>query len=129
MSHEKVADYLTKHINASSKTQAQITAEAGFPKSNVLSMIKSGLTKLPISRIPGLAVALDRPVEELFRIAMAEYEPEVLKMIEEIYCAHLTAGERQVLQRIRFHTHSKDFKPTQEQLDAIETMAKSWISG
>lgn len=40
------------------KTQAEIASEAGFANFNMMSMIKSGATRLPIDRVPALADAL-----------------------------------------------------------------------
>ena len=80
-----VAKYLALHIDQSEKTQIQIAAESGFPKSNVISMLKSGQTKLPIARIPALARALDACEHELFYLAMREYNPDWLAVIERLF--------------------------------------------
>lgn len=40
------------------RSQFEISAEAGFPQPTMLAMIKSGASKLPIDRVPGLAKAL-----------------------------------------------------------------------
>ena len=41
------------------KNQVEIAVEAGFVNTNMLLMIKSGKTKLPLDRVPALAKALD----------------------------------------------------------------------
>jgi hypothetical protein len=41
------------------KSQCDIAIEAGFPNVNVLSMCRSGVTKVPFDRIPALAQALE----------------------------------------------------------------------
>ncbi len=41
------------------KSQIDIAGEAGFVNANVLSMLKSGATKLPLDRIPAIANALE----------------------------------------------------------------------
>lgn len=41
------------------KSQIEIAAEAGFVNQNMLSMLKSGSSKLPLDRVPSLARALE----------------------------------------------------------------------
>lgn len=41
------------------KSQIDIAGEAGFVNANVLSMLKSGATKLPLDRVLALAKALE----------------------------------------------------------------------
>jgi hypothetical protein len=41
------------------KSQKDIAVQAGFTNVNVLSMMKSGATKIPFDRVPGLAKALE----------------------------------------------------------------------
>jgi len=79
----KVAEHLTTLIERSDKTQKEIAAEVGFPKANVLTMMKQGITKVPISRVPALARALEVEPAELMKIVLKEYQPEILEAIEE----------------------------------------------
>src|SRR5689334_10108500 len=71
------------------KTQREIAQEAGFPRPNMLSMLKSGDSKLPLERIPGLARALDADAAHLFRLAMADCWPELAATIGEIFGGQL----------------------------------------
>ena len=79
----KVAEYISTLLERSKKTQKEIAAEVGFPKANVLTMLKQGTTRVPISRIPALARALDVEPDELMKIVLREYQPEILEAIEE----------------------------------------------
>ncbi len=54
------------------KTQAVIATEAGFTHVNMLAMVKSGASKLPIDRVPGLAKALDCDLRLLARLALEQ---------------------------------------------------------
>jgi len=87
--HSTVAEYLALHIGRSEKTQAQIAEESGFPKSNVISMLKNGQTKLPIARIPAFARSLNVCEHELFYLAMREYNPDWLAVIERLFVSKL----------------------------------------
>lgn len=41
------------------KSQAEVAAEAGFVNPNMMSLINSGAARLPLDRVPALAVALN----------------------------------------------------------------------
>ena len=43
-----VAQYITIDVNGSGKTQREIAQEAGFPNPNIISMFKTGATRLPL---------------------------------------------------------------------------------
>lgn len=82
---EPLASLLDRSMAASDKTLHQIGEECGFQKSNILSMIRKGLTKMPLSRIPALARALGLDERELFEIAIMEYQPDLWSVLEDIY--------------------------------------------
>src|SRR4051812_35775881 len=73
------------------KTQREIAQEAGFPRPNMLSMLKSGDAKLPLERIPGLARALDADAAHLFRLAMTDHWPELAATIDVIFGRQLAS--------------------------------------
>jgi transcriptional regulator with XRE-family HTH domain len=54
------------------KTQAEIASEAGFANSNMISMIKSGATKLALDRVPQLSKALECDPAFLLRLALEQ---------------------------------------------------------
>ena len=54
------------------KRQQDIATEAGFVNPNMLSMVKSGKTKLPLDRVPSLAKAMDCDPRLLFRYALEQ---------------------------------------------------------
>jgi len=72
-----IALRLTNLIEASGKTQREIAMEAGFPSQNIISMIKSGDTKVPLSRVPALAKSLGVEPQDLFADCLEAYEPEL----------------------------------------------------
>ena len=97
-----VAEYLTWMMNLSGKSQVQIAKEAGFPKSNVLSMMKRGDTKIPLEKVGKLAAAIGADPIHLFQMVMAEYYPstwlEIQKMIGQPV---LSDSELELLEVIR----------------------------
>ncbi|MEW9919517.1 helix-turn-helix domain-containing protein [Marimonas sp. MJW-29] len=92
------ARHLYDAIEASSKTQKEIAKDAGFASPNILSMMKRGETKVPISRIPSLSQALDIDPGEFINIALHEYDPELHAVLMEHYGAGLTLAERTLLE-------------------------------
>ena len=78
-----VADYLTAQIEVCGKSQKEIAEEVGFQKANVITMLKHGSTKIPLSRIPALAKSIGVDPGKLMRMALGEYQPKVLEAIEE----------------------------------------------
>lgn len=98
----RVAAYISAAIERSGKTQGEIAAEAGFPRSSVLSMIKQGQTKMPLARIPQMARALEVDPLEFLRLALGEYMPELLATCDEMYgYAAFNDAERELVARLR----------------------------
>lgn len=99
----KVATFLTYHIDKSGKTHLEIATEAGFPKPNVISMMKQGHLKLPLARIPAMAAALDVDAKVLFMTAVEEYMPEMADTLKDILdsATPISTNERKILDVIR----------------------------
>lgn len=109
-----VAEYLTKAIDLSGKTQRQVAMDAGYEKPNVLSMMKQGLTKVPIERIPALAKACGVDPARFLAIAMQEYMPETWQVLSQNLGEMLNDEEHRVLHLFREHRASSgkdDLKP------------------
>ena len=77
-----VAEYLTQKIAESGKTQRVIAEECGFESPNIITMLKKGDTRLPLSRIESLASALNVDPARLLRLVMLEYMPRTWDSIE-----------------------------------------------
>ncbi len=82
---EPLAALLDRHLAASDKPLHRIAKECGFPMPNVLSMIRKGQTKVPLTRIPALARSLDLDERALFQIAAQEYQPELWSVLDALY--------------------------------------------
>jgi transcriptional regulator with XRE-family HTH domain len=78
------AEYISSQIDLCGKSQLQISEESGFTKPNMITMIKQGKTKLPLSKIASMAKALEVDPTFLFRLVMEEYLPEAWDVIQEI---------------------------------------------
>lgn len=79
-----VADFITQKLTESDKTQCEISQLCGFENANVMTMIKTGKTKLPINRIGPFAKALDVDPAYLLRLVLSEYLPDTWQAIEAV---------------------------------------------
>lgn len=70
-----VADYFTQQVELCGKSQAQISKEMGFPVPNVISNIKAGKTKLPLTRVGLAARSLGLDAFFLLKMVIKEYFP------------------------------------------------------
>jgi len=96
-----VAEYLDKMIALSEKTQKEIAYEVGYAKPNIITMMKQGLTKVPVDKAPLLAKALNVDPAHFVRLVMREYMPEAWQAIEST-CGHsLSANEQRLVQGYR----------------------------
>jgi transcriptional regulator with XRE-family HTH domain len=96
-----VADYLARAMELSGRSQREIATEVGFPHPNVLSMMKQGLTKVPVERAPALARALRVDPAHFVRLVMREYMPAAWAAIEATLGETLTENERRLIEAWR----------------------------
>lgn len=99
---KSVAEYLSWQINLCGKKQLEIAEEVGFPKPNVINMIKQGKTKLPLDKIGRFAKAIEVDPVHLFKLCMQEYMPETWREIERMMSQPvLTTNELEFIEIIR----------------------------
>ena len=96
-----VARFIAQQIDAVDKTQKQIAREVGFPQQNIVSMIKSGETKLPIAKAPAMARALGVDPQELVVMCLKEYQPEIWEAMAPLLDLSVTPDERRMLDGLR----------------------------
>src|SRR6056297_1733598 len=78
------SSFLRNAIEDSPETQREIARDAGFSSANALSLLKTGECKVPISRIPALAKALDVDGHLSVKIALREYQPESWMVLDDL---------------------------------------------
>ena len=104
-----VAEFLADRLAAIDKTQRQVSEECGFDNPNIITMFKTGQTKLPVNRIAALAKALDVNPVHLLRLVMLEYIPDVWESIENIMQSTvLSANELELVRAFREVTGDND---------------------
>ncbi|WP_394198569.1 helix-turn-helix domain-containing protein [Litoreibacter albidus] len=84
------------------KSQAEIASEAGFANANMLSMLKSGTTKLALDRVANLAKALEVDPARLFQMALLQSGHETTRpVITAVFGTIVTRNEVGWLEAIR----------------------------
>ena len=102
-----VANYVSRSIRLSGKSNVQVAAEAGFPQSNVLSMITKGNTKVPMARVPALAKAMGTDPKILLDGCLAAYNPELHRVLSALAPSMLISrGELSVIRALRHAVRS-----------------------
>jgi len=96
--------YLEKRILAlrPTKCQAEIASEAGFVNVNVLSMFKSGSSRLPLDRVPALAKALEVDPARLLQLALEQWVgSSAARAFDAIFQTVVTRNELVWIEAIR----------------------------
>lgn len=80
-----VAQLVSIAVASSGKSQKQIAADMGFDQPNVISLIKSGQTKLPINRVRAFAESVGIDAKRLMTCVLREYMPDTWVELQAIY--------------------------------------------
>lgn len=98
-----VARYLAVQIASSDLTQKEIADALGYEHPNVVSMIKTGATKLPFNKIGPLAAVLRIDPRYLLRLALSEYQPDTWAALEPLFDQDfaVSVNERRLLAVLR----------------------------
>jgi transcriptional regulator with XRE-family HTH domain len=107
----RLSAFLTKRILElrPRKSQVEIATEAGFINVNMMSMLKSGKSKLPLDRVAALATALEVDPKLLFKMAIEQSSYETTsKVIDEIFGTVVTRNEVTWLKELREASDHKD---------------------
>ncbi|MDQ6436612.1 helix-turn-helix transcriptional regulator [Mesorhizobium sp. LHD-90] len=83
------------------KSQKQIADEAGFLSVNMLSMIKSGTSRLPLDRVPALAKSLECDPARLFVLALEQQDNALAVVVREILRIAVSANEAAWIEELR----------------------------
>lgn len=95
--NSRIAIYLSSQIDAlkGEKSQREIAADLGYASSNIISMFKSGQTRVPLDKIPDFARVLHVDPAHLFRLAMEQYWPDRHDSLNSILGNTVTKNEAQ----------------------------------
>jgi len=105
------------------KTQKEIAHQAGFVNANMISLLKNGSSKIPLDRVPDLALTIEVEPAHLMRIALEQSigKPAALSVLE-VFGTPTTASERHLLEEIRKASGDTDPKMTARSRTALRAI-------
>jgi predicted DNA-binding transcriptional regulator AlpA len=107
-----LATFLTEHQNRLTKSDEQMAEALGFSRASIYTLIKEGKMKMPTSKVPLIARALDVPAQDVLTVLLTEYDPELLAVINKAWGpTQLTAGEKKLLSAYRTLAKGHDVEP------------------
>lgn len=79
------AEYFANAIASSGLTQKEIAQRSGLASANVISMWKSGDSKIPLTRVQALAAACGVDAGNFLYLVLSETQPELLNVMNEVW--------------------------------------------
>lgn len=119
----RLARFIDKRITelSSIKSQKDIAAEVGYTTANLVSMIKAGVAKLPLDRVPAMAKSLDVDPAHLFMLAVEQqFDDGTATAINQIFGMVLTENEKDLMIAVREKTGDSDPSFSPEKLKKIQ---------
>lgn len=118
--------FVSKRVDElkSRKPQHRIATETGLERANAFSMMKTGRSKVPLTRIPALARALEADPAHMFRLGIVDMWPALAPVVDEIFGQRL-ATQHEVdifIRKWRTATGDKDPAPNAQINAAVEAM-------
>lgn len=109
---------LSTLLDGSDKTQRQVARELGYRHPNIVSMFKSGATRVPIDKVARLAFALGADETELVDLWLSTYMPETKALLERAVGGHLSAAERSWVEGLR-RIYGREIPPLDADAEAV----------
>lgn len=100
-SRSNFARHVDRLIMKSGKQQNVIAQEMGYDRPNIISMFKHGLSRVPLDKVPALAASVGVDPASLITTWLSEYEPGLLKVLEDNMTPNLSEEERQWVAALR----------------------------
>lgn len=112
------------------KSQREVADEVGFTSRNMLSLIKSGSTKLSLDRVPAMAKALGFELEVVMLPALRQYHTEeVINLLRETFGSTETQTEHEILSIARKNMNTKERLSYETRAALAEVFSKNKPAG
>ena len=96
-----VAAFVARRIQELGCLQREVAEAVGYDNPNIITMIKQGKTKLPLSKVSLMAHALETDPLHLLHLCMSEYFPETWEVIAPMMSGAITLDEHKLLRSLR----------------------------
>lgn len=125
----KSAEVLRNAIDNGVKKQIEIATELGYKKPNFISMMKTGVVKIPLDVAPSIAKAVGLDPIYFTNLVLADHHPELHAVLNENLTALNSKNENMLLEVVRDALKGRDAGPqTVKAKRELAKLAKSWVS-
>ena len=117
---------LADAIEKSELTQREIADRVGFKHANIISMLKTGETRVPLDRIPALSQTLGMDERLFLMIAIEEYHPGVHEVLVDVLGLPLSDAELGILTMFRMASMRDEIEvegPFKQALEGLLALA------
>jgi hypothetical protein len=126
----RMARFLNNHIDGLFPliTQREIATVLGYDRPNIISMFKTGQTKVPFEKIPALAQVLSVDPTFLMQLALEQYWPDRFDILKPMFTRMMTANEQALVDQLRAEAGGEDYKLPEETLASIRELIAGTIA-
>lgn len=110
----------TRQIEISDLKLREIAEAIGYEKPAIISMFKMGITKVPLEKIPALAKVLGLGPAHLMTLALREYAPHILEVVQQTMGRVITENEFDLITEVRKVTKDNDPAFTKDQVAKVK---------
>jgi hypothetical protein len=111
-SRTSIADQIEARQASLGITNQDLCTALGFEREIALTLIKAGNMRMPLTKIPALASALELDPAALFKTALQETTPELLQVITAVFDPmNLSASEINLIMHLRELTGDRASSP------------------
>jgi len=115
----RVARFIAERIEITKKLQKDIADQVGFEKPNMITMIKQGLTKLPLDKAWDMAEALEVEPLILVKMCMEEYYPKTWQGLGKAFEVPISKDERKIIYGLRSYAGGSYLAGLSEESDDL----------
>lgn len=122
----ELAEWLNNNLSRrTNMTNEELADDMGYARSNIISMWRTGKSRIPLERLPDLSRLLNVSLAELLPMWMEQYAPTMRVEVGKMFNRLVTENEFfEVIEAIRQVSASSNPKPSRAQLKAVrETFA------
>lgn len=104
----KFIDARLEELKLGGKTASDVAREAGYQHPNIVSMFRTGKTKVPLDKVMELARAMEVDPAILLGLALEQFWPKEAKGVSELLNRIVTANEFAIIEHIRSASNHTD---------------------
>jgi transcriptional regulator with XRE-family HTH domain len=122
----ELAEWLNANLpRRTNMTNEELADDMGYARSNIISMWRTGKSRIPLERLPDLSRLLNVSMAELMPMWVEQYAPQIRVEVGKMFNRLVTENEFEVIEAIRQASESTNPKPSRAQLKAVrEAFAK-----